>query len=82
MADVSAQDAGTLSVRVQPPDAAVLIDGERWEGSGSAAPLRVQLSPGAHRVEVQKESYQTSSTTIQVRPGEATPLNVSLTPRP
>jgi len=54
---ISAQAGGILSVRVQPSDAAVLIDGERWEASGAAAPLVVQVTPGTHRVEVQKEGY-------------------------
>ena len=72
------EGAGTLAIRVQPADAVVLIDGERWEGSGGQR-LDVQVAPGPHRVEVQKDGYQTFSTTVQVRPGESTPLNVSLT---
>ena len=77
-----AQTAGTLSIRVQPADAVVLIDGERWEGSSVGARLDVQVAPGPHRVEVQKEGYQPFSTSVTVRPGDTLPLNVSLTPRP
>jgi PEGA domain len=73
-------EAGTLSIRIQPTDAIVLIDGERWEGSGDER-LHIQVTPGPHRVEVQKEGYQPFSTTVQVRPGTPTPLNVSLSPR-
>ena len=68
------------AVRVQPADAVVLIDGERWDASGQG-PLQVQVTPGPHRIEVQKDGYQTFTTTVQVRPGEQAPLNVSLTPR-
>jgi hypothetical protein len=74
------QTSGMLAIRVQPADAVVLIDGERWETSGSG-PLRVQVTPGSHRVEVQKDGYQTFTTTVQVPAGGPTPLNVSLTPR-
>ena len=74
------REGGTLTIRVQPVDAIVLIDGERWESSGSQR-LEVQVAAGSHRVEVQKEGYQPFSTTVDVRPGEPTPLNVSLTPR-
>ena len=78
----STQTAGTLSIRVQPADAVVLIDGERWQGSGGGAPLQVQVAPGPHRIEVQKEGYQPFTTTVTVAPGDTMPLNVSLTPRP
>ena len=72
------EGAGTLAIRVQPADAVVLIDGERWDSSGGQR-LDVQVAPGSHRVEVQKDGYQPFSTSVQVRPGESTPLNVSLT---
>ena len=75
--DARAGDAGTLSIRVQPGDAEVFIDGERWETSG-AQRLDVQVAPGQHRVEVRKDGYQPFTTTIEVRPGESMPLNVSL----
>ena len=78
--DVRAEGGGTLTIRVQPGDAIVLIDGERWESSGGQR-LEVQVAPGSHRVEVQKDGYQPFAATVQVRPGESTPLNVSLTAR-
>jgi hypothetical protein len=78
---VPGQPAGTLAVRVQPADAVVLIDGERWNSSEGAARLDVQVNPGPHRIEVQKEGYQPFSSTVQVRPGETTAVNVSLTPK-
>ena len=69
---------GTLSIRVQPANAEVLIDGERWHGPANDEHLIVQVSEGAHRVEVQKEGYQKFSTEVQVRRGETVPVNVSL----
>ena len=73
-----ASSYGALVIQVQPPDAEVRIDGERWMSSGTADRLVVQVSAGAHRVEVQKEGYRQFSTEIQVGRGETTPLNVSL----
>ena len=70
--------SGTLSIRVQPANAEIHVDGERWRGPEADAHLIVQLSEGTHHVEVQKDGYQRFSADIQVRRGETTPLNVSL----
>lgn len=70
--------SGTLSVRVQPANAEVIIDGERWEGPGGNDRLDVQVSAGSHHVEVRRDGYRTYETDIAVRPGETSPLNVSL----
>jgi hypothetical protein len=69
---------GTIAIRVQPAGAEVTIDGERWTGSGTDAPLLVQVPEGRHRVAVQKDGYRSFSTDIDVRRGETTPINVSL----
>lgn len=69
---------GALSVRIQPADADVLIDGERWTGPASQDRLIVQLSGGRHRIEVQKEGYEKYSSDVDVRSGETVTLNVSL----
>jgi hypothetical protein len=73
---------GTLAVRVQPADAVVLIDGERWQGSEGQERLFVEVPAGSHRVEIQKEGYEPFSADIDVRGDDATPLNVSLRPGP
>jgi hypothetical protein len=70
---------GTLSIRVQPSDAEILIDGERWEFSGSRERLAIELSEGPHRIEIRKEGLEPYETTIHIRPGEAASINVSLT---
>jgi hypothetical protein len=76
--DTHADRFGTLSVRVQPADAQISIDGERWDAPGGER-ISVQLSEGMHRIEVHKEGYRTYTSTISVRAGETTTLNVSLT---
>ena len=68
---------GAVAVRVQPNDAEVWIDGERWEGTPGERVL-VQLSEGTHRVEVRKSGYRTYTSTVRVRTGETVTLNVSL----
>lgn len=75
--------SGTLSIRVQPAGATVLIDGERWDGPGRADErLIVQLPEGHHRVEVQRDGYGPVVVEVDVRRGETTPVNVSLTRAP
>ena len=69
---------GAVAVRVQPADAEILIDGERWEGSTGNEPLVVQLAAGPHRVEVRKEGYRTYTTQVDVSAGKTSPVNVSL----
>ncbi len=76
--DVRADQFGTLAVRVQPTDAEIAIDGERWEAPGGER-IVVQLSEGTHRIDVRKEGYRTYTSTVRVRAGETTTVNVSLT---
>jgi len=68
---------GTVAIRVQPADAEVLIDGERWEAPASERVI-VQLSPGTHRVEIRKPGYKPYSTTVNIRSGQTFTVNVSL----
>jgi len=70
---------GSLSIRVQPADADVMIDGQKWRGSGGGQePLTVELAEGPHTIEISKSGYRSYLTDVQVRRGETTPLNVSL----
>jgi hypothetical protein len=77
-ADRNADRFGAISVRVQPADAEVLIDGEKWDAPAGEPRLLVQVSEGTHRVEIRKEGYRTYTSTIRVRAGETVPVNVSL----
>ncbi len=69
---------GTLSIRVQPADATILVDGERWNMPDGQVGFSIQMAPGRHRVEVRKEGYRGFSTEVEIQSGELTPLNVSL----
>jgi hypothetical protein len=69
---------GTLSIRVQPADATVFIDGERWEWPAGETRLVVDVPEGTRRIEIQREGHEPYSTTVTVRRGEVTTLNVSL----
>lgn len=76
--EVSREDGyGAIAIRVQPADAEVLIDGARWEGTTGNA-LVVQIAPGSHRIDVRKDGYLSYTTQLDVRSGETSPLNVSL----
>jgi hypothetical protein len=71
----------TLSLRVQPADAVVQIDGERWDSPEGGSRLIVQLAAGQHRIEVRKDGFRPYSTTITIRPGEPQTINVVLPPQ-
>jgi hypothetical protein len=68
---------GTLSIRVQPADADVFIDGERWNAVDGDR-LVVDLAEGRHHVEVRKSGFSTYERDITIRAGSSMPLNVSL----
>jgi hypothetical protein len=72
-------DSGELSVRVQPQDAEVIIDGETWAGTLDDERLVVQLAPGVHRLEIRKDGYRPYFTDVTIRTGETRRLNVALT---
>ena len=71
---------GAVAIRVQPSDAEVRIDGDRWASSGSER-LTVELSEGRHHVEIQKDGYEAYSNDVQINRGETLTLNVSLSHR-
>ena len=71
---------GSLSLRVQPGNATITIDGEAWEASSDNERLIVQLGPGVHSVQIRKDGYRTYIRDVTVRPGETATLNVALTP--
>ena len=68
----------TLNLRVQPADAVVVIDGERWDNPDGGSRLIVQLAAGQHRIEVRKDGFRPYSTTITIRAGEPQSINISL----
>jgi PEGA domain len=71
-------ESASLSIRVQPANAEVFIDGERWDGPSGDARLIVQVAPGIHHVEVRHDGYRTYQSDVTVRAGETSPVNISL----
>ena len=69
---------GALSLRVQPDDAQVLVDGEQWDRSAGADRFTIDLPEGPHRLEVRKDGYRTYIRTVDIRRGQTVTLNVSL----
>jgi hypothetical protein len=70
---------GTLSLRIQPADADVFVDGERWDVPAGGDRVSVQLSEGRHRIEVRKAGFATYAEDVLIRRGSTLSLNVSLT---
>lgn len=79
--EAEAKGFGQLSLRVQPRDAEVLIDRERWETPPGTERLNVQLGGGLHHLEIRKEGYRSYFTDITIRDGQTLTLNVALTPQ-
>jgi hypothetical protein len=75
----AAEGFGSLSLRVQPADAQVLIDGEVWQGSLDGERLVIQLGAGTHHVEIRKDGYRNYLTDIPIGNGQVRTLNVALT---
>ncbi|MEO6222638.1 MAG: PEGA domain-containing protein [Vicinamibacterales bacterium] len=66
---------GSVLVETRPTGAAVSIDGKAI----GTAPVRVpSLSAGSHTVRVALAGHKTVTTTVVVRPGQQTPVRVSL----
>jgi hypothetical protein len=71
---------GVLSLRIQPPDAIVTVDGQEWL-STEPGQLVIQVSAGRHMVTVGMPERPHFSKEVDVRDGETTELNVSVPPR-
>jgi hypothetical protein len=69
---------GAIAIRVQPGEADILIDGEKWRGPDAQDRLVVEVPEGRHMVEIQKSGFRTYVTDVDVRRGETATLNVSL----
>jgi hypothetical protein len=72
---------GTLSIRVQPADAEIVIDGECWTGNAAGMPMVIELAAGRRRIEVRKEGYEPYAQDVLIRTDRTLTLNVSLTRR-
>jgi hypothetical protein len=78
----TSREFGTLAIRVQPGDAVVTVDGERWDRPDGDPRLSVELAAGTHQVEVRKAGRKAYVSSANIRAGEVTTLNVSLPVEP
>jgi hypothetical protein len=65
-------------MRVQPGDADILIDGERWAAPTGQDRIVIQLAEGRHRIEVHKDGFSGYAEDVLIRRGAPFTLNVSL----
>ena len=71
----------TLSLRVSPADAEILIDGEPWDRANGDIRFTIDLAAGRHQLEVRREGYGAYVRTIDLLGGRTAALNVALTPK-
>jgi len=71
---------GTLSIRVMPSDATILIDQQAWDRPRGDDRLAIELLEGSHHVEARKAGYTTYVRTIDVARGRTVVVNVALSP--
>jgi hypothetical protein len=71
-------DYAQLTIKAQPAGVQVFIDGEAWHSSPGADRLVVHLPVGVHHIEIRKDGFRTFKTDVEIRSGEPTTLNVSL----
>lgn len=66
--------AGLLVVNTNPPRAKVYVDGVYY----GLSPLRVEMEPGVHAVEVKLKRYKTVTEKVSVRKGDNTEMELNL----
>lgn len=71
---VVAATTGSLAVSSRPSRAKVYLDGVYF----GLTPLRTEIEPGVHSVDVKLDGYKTISEKVSVRKGEATELELKL----
>ncbi len=71
---------GILTLRVQPAEAQVRIDGEVWGHLGGMEELSIHLPAGTHWIELLRDGQPAFSTEVEIRLGLTTPLNIKLAP--
>jgi hypothetical protein len=73
---------GTISIRLQPGDADVLIDGQPWRLDPGQDRIMIDASEGRHNVQVHRDGYVGYLTDVEVRRGETTALDITLRRQP
>ena len=69
---------GTLSLRLEPVDAEVLVDGERRPVPPGQDVFAIRLTEGRHKIEVRKDGYTTYTEEILIRRDRTLALTVTL----
>ena len=69
---------GTVTIRVQPGDAEILVDGERWSAPAGQDRISIQLDEGRHRIEIRKDGFVRYTEDVLIRRNATLALNVSL----
>lgn len=70
---------GSLALAIQPSDAEIFIDGEKWAATTAATERTIiKLSEGRHKIEVRKAGFSTYTETVLIRDGATLTLNVVL----
>ena len=73
-----ADRTGSLSLRVDPADAEIVVDDERRSLTAGQTLLTLPLAPGRHRLEVRRDGYQTYTEDVLIRPEATLSLTVTL----
>ena len=68
---------GTLSLRVMPSDATIVIDQQAWDRPTGDERFSIELSEGPHQVEVRKHRLTWYVRTLDVPRGHALVWNVA-----
>lgn len=69
---------GSVALVVQPADAEIIIDGQKWSAPAGQSRVKIQLPEGKHHIEIQKEGYAKYVEDIGIMRGRTMTLNVSL----
>jgi hypothetical protein len=69
---------GAIALTVDPPDAEIYVDGERWTPAAGESRSLIRLREGRHRIEIRKEGYTTFSETVGIFRDTTMTLNVTL----
>ena len=69
---------GTISLRVLPGDAEILVNGSRRSWQRQSNRFALDLQPGHHRLEVRRPGYAPYYREVDVRAGATVTLDVTL----
>jgi hypothetical protein len=76
--EVARASFGTVAIRVQPADADIFVDGEKWAATSAEERLSIRLTEGRHRIEVKKDGFVSYAEDVLIRRNATLTLNVSL----